>query len=146
MNALIPDVGDKAVSTEVQATSFMMKNLRISKNKIHRYGEREREAQKDVMFLLCQEQLYPITTTLTQGYKVTLYSDYLRATTLYTIYRNSPNLGYPKGECEYGHYTLVFNRFQPLTNAQRQHQRVNDLCLYCGALDHVIRHCPVRGP
>ena len=40
--ALIPDVGDEAVSTEVQATSLMMKNLCRSRNKIHRDGERER--------------------------------------------------------------------------------------------------------
>ena len=43
-----------------------------------------------------------MTTNLTKGYKVTLYSDYLRATALYAIYENSPNY-------EYGHYTLVFN-------------------------------------
>ena len=49
------------------------------------------------------------TTTLTKGYKVTLYSDYLRATALYAIYRNSSNLGCPKGQCEYSHYTLVFD-------------------------------------
>ena len=34
--ALIPDVGDEAVSAEVQATSLMMKNLCKSMNKIHR--------------------------------------------------------------------------------------------------------------
>ena len=39
------------------------------------------------------------TTNLTKGYRVTLYSDYLRATTLYAIYRNSPNLGCPKEQC-----------------------------------------------
>mgnify|MGYP000745292264 CR=1 FL=1 len=48
-------------------------------------------------------------TTLTKGYKVTLSSDLLRATSLYIIYRNRPNLGCPKGPCEYGHYTLVFD-------------------------------------
>ena len=37
-------------------------------------------------------------------------------------------------------------RFQPLTEAQRQHRRDNGLCLYCGNPGHVIRHCPVRGP
>ena len=31
--------------------------------------------------------------TLTKGYKVTLYSDSLRATALYAIYTNGPNLG-----------------------------------------------------
>ena len=49
------------------------------------------------------------TTTLIKGYKVTLYSDSLRATALYAIYRNGPNLGCPKGQCEYVHYTLVFD-------------------------------------
>ena len=37
-------------------------------------------------------------------------------------------------------------RFQPLTNAQRQHRRNNDLCLYCGNPGHVIPHCLVLGP
>ena len=49
------------------------------------------------------------TTTLTKGYKVTLYSDLLRATSLYAIYINGPNLGCPRGQCEYIHYTLVFD-------------------------------------
>ena len=34
-----------------------------------------------------------IITTTTKGYKVTLYSDWLRATALYNIYRNVLNLG-----------------------------------------------------
>ena len=54
------------------------------------------------------------TTTFTKGYEVTLYSDYLRATALYAIYRNSPNLGCPKGRCEYGHSTLVFDSLHPV--------------------------------
>ena len=49
------------------------------------------------------------TTTLTKGYKVTLYSDSLRATALYANYKYGPNLGCPKGQCEYVHYTLVFD-------------------------------------
>ena len=49
------------------------------------------------------------TTIFTKGYKVTLYSDSLRATTLYPIYTNGPNLGYQRGKCEYDHYTLVFD-------------------------------------
>ena len=48
-------------------------------------------------------------TTFTKGYKVTLYSDSLRATSLYSIYINDPNLGCPRGQCEYVHYTLVFD-------------------------------------
>ena len=55
-----------------------------------------------------------MTTNLTKGYKVTLYSDYPRATALNAIYRNSPNMGCPKEQCEYGHYTLIFDtRNQP---------------------------------
>ena len=46
-----------------------------------------------------------------KGYKVTLYSDSLRATALYAIYINGPNLGCPRGQCEYVHYTLVFDSF-----------------------------------
>ena len=34
-------IGDEAISAEVQATSLMMMNLCKSRNKIHRYGERE---------------------------------------------------------------------------------------------------------
>ena len=37
------------------------------------------------------------TTTFTKGYKVTLYSDSLRATAVYANYTNVPNLGYPRG-------------------------------------------------
>ena len=35
--------------------------------------------------------------TFTKGYKVTLYSDSLRATALYANYTNGPNLGYERG-------------------------------------------------
>ena len=37
-------------------------------------------------------------------------------------------------------------RYRPLTNEQRQHRRANDLCLYCGSPDHLIRSCPKKGP
>ena len=49
------------------------------------------------------------TTTFTKGYKVTLYSDSLRAIVLYAIYINGPHLGGSRGQCEYIHYTLVFD-------------------------------------
>ena len=72
--------------------------------------EREREiGTKDVMYYVKNNNNQLQQLTLTKGYKVTLYSDYLRATALYTIYRNGPNLGCPEGQCEYGHYTLVFD-------------------------------------
>ena len=37
-------------------------------------------------------------------------------------------------------------RFQPQSEAQRQHRWDNGLCLYCGNPGHVICHYPVRGP
>ena len=52
--------------------------------RIHRVRERVRGTNK---FLY---------NNFTKGYKVTLYSDWLRATTLYTIYRNRLNLGCPR--------------------------------------------------
>ena len=113
-DALIPYVEVEAISAEVQATSLMMMNLCRSRNKIHRYGEREREiSTKDVMYYVNNNN-YNVQPTLTKGYLVTLYSDLLRATVLYTIYRNSPNLGGTKGQYEYGHYTLVFDRISLL--------------------------------
>ena len=51
-------------------------------------------------------------TTFTKGYKVTLYCDSLRATALYAIYINGPSLGCPRGQCEYVHYTLVFDKIE----------------------------------
>ena len=44
-------VGDEAISAEVQATFLMMMNLCRSRNKIHRYGERERHKRR---YVLCQ--------------------------------------------------------------------------------------------
>ena len=61
-----------------------------------------------------------MTTTFTKGYKVTLYSEYFRATALYAIYINGLNLGCPKGQCEYVHYTLVFDTQQhPISEEPR---------------------------
>ena len=100
---LWPVVGDKSISVEVQATSLWWRTcVRVES----RYSEREREAQSRYVYSEYQQQLQQ--PTFTKGNKVTLYSDWLRATTLYTIYRNSSNLGCPKRQCEYGHYTLVF--------------------------------------
>ena len=81
-----------------------MKDLCKSRIKIHiereRESKRERERgrHKIVMFIqdISTTVTITIATTLTKGYKVTLYSDGLRATTLYTIYRNGLNLGCPK--------------------------------------------------
>ena len=80
----------------------------MSRNRVHRDGERE--AQKKFCIIMSRTTITNYNNqNLTKGYKVTLYSDYLRVTALYTINRNSPNLGCPKGQCEYDHYTLVFD-------------------------------------
>ena len=54
-----------------------------------RYTERDREAQNCFLFkMTITNTITTITTTFTKCYKVTLYSDLLRVTVLYTIYRN----------------------------------------------------------
>ena len=84
----------------------MVKNLRIGESKIR--IERERGTKSISLFKKCNSYKI-ITTTFSKGYKVTLYSDSLRETALYAIYINGPNLGCPRGQCEYVHYTLVFD-------------------------------------
>ena len=73
--------------------------------------ERERHTHTKSITLLSKvcATVTKWTTTFTKGYKVTLYSDSLRATALYPIYINDPNLGTQRGQCEYDHYTLVFD-------------------------------------
>ena len=63
------------------------------------YAQREREAQRISLLSKCNSynNEQPTTTTFTKGYKVTLYSDSLRAIALYAIYTNGPNLGYQRG-------------------------------------------------
>ena len=58
--------------------------------------EREREAQRINYIPIAM--ITKKATTFTKGYKVTLYSDSLRATALYAIYINGPNLGCPRGQ------------------------------------------------
>ena len=102
-------LGTRIVSAEEQTISVMKKNLRMRMSNIHREREGERDRHKKTLYFLIATIITISTTpSLTKGYKVTLYSDYLRATSLYAIYRNSPNLGCTKGQCEYDHYTLVF--------------------------------------
>jgi hypothetical protein len=36
-------------------------------------------------------------------------------------------------------------RYKPLTNAQRQHRRANNLCLDCGSPDHMLHSCTKKG-
>ena len=65
----------------------------------HTHTQREREREREIG---TKKRYIPIATVtkwqpnLTKGYKVTLYSDYLRATVLYTIYRKSLNLDCPR--------------------------------------------------
>jgi cellulose synthase/poly-beta-1,6-N-acetylglucosamine synthase-like glycosyltransferase len=33
-------------------------------------------------------------------------------------------------------------KFKPLTEAEKLHQRTNNLCLYCGNPGHIARQCP----
>ena len=66
------------------------------KNVIRTKREREREAQRGVSLLSRMQQLQ-MNNQPTRGYKVTLYSDSLRATALYANYISGPNLGYQRG-------------------------------------------------
>ena len=61
---------------------------------IHKVRERGKERHKYTWILLFKETA--TTTTRTTFTKVTLYSDWLRATALYNIYRNSLNLDCPR--------------------------------------------------
>ena len=75
-----------------------------------KYTKREIEIEAQIISLLAKCNSYNNEQpTFTKGYKVTLYSDSLRATALYAIYINGPNLGYSRGKCEYVHYTFVFD-------------------------------------
>ena len=58
-----------------------------------REREREREANKGISLLTTVTN---DNQPFTKCYKVTLYSDLLRATALYVIYTNGPNLGYQR--------------------------------------------------
>ena len=94
-----------------------------------RYTQRGRERERRNNGVIFSISTITITTTLTKGYKVTLYSDCLRATALYTIYRNSLNLGYPKGQCEYGHYTLIFDSIGSIFSPFFAQNRATRYCL-----------------
>ena len=83
--------------------------MRDARQNTHREKEREREAQRMSIFMKVGNS-YKWQPTFTKGYKVTLYSDSLRATALYAIDINSLSFDCPKGQCEYGHYTLVFDK------------------------------------
>ena len=70
---------------------FRRKNLRMgdmNQDKIRT----EREPQRGIS-INKYATITTMTTTFTKGYKVTLYSDSLRAIALYANYTNGPNLG-----------------------------------------------------
>ena len=108
-SALNPEFWGRRPSMPRQEQHFVMvKNLCVCVCKIDTHTEREREIGTKKRYIPVATN-YKMTTTFTKGYKVTIYSDSLRATALYAIYTNGPNLGYPKEQCEYVHYTLVFD-------------------------------------
>ena len=100
-------LGMRPSMRKITQQSVMLKNLCIGETKLDTRREREREAQRISLFIRCNSYKYEQPPS--KGYKVTLYSDSLRATALYAIYINSPSLGYPRGQCEYVHYTFVFD-------------------------------------
>ena len=74
------------------------KYLRIGDMKHNTHKEREIERHKEVSLIIKNATVTNINQpTFTKGYKVTLYSDSLRATALCAIYINGLNLGYPRG-------------------------------------------------
>ena len=72
------------------------KNIRIGDAKQN--AQRERERGTKIISIFIENNSYNLEQpTFTKGYKVTLYSDELRATALYAIYINSLRLGLSKG-------------------------------------------------
>ena len=94
--ALIPDVGN--VGRECGSASnilwFYKPYVQVMED-----TQRERERVREYKLVIIRDITtitITIATTLTKAYKVTLYSDCLRATSLYNIYRNVLNLGCPR--------------------------------------------------
>ena len=98
--ALIPNVGSRRppVRKRDQPMFYCLKKSVYARCEATQYTciEREREAQI-VISLFTKGNSYKRTTTFAKGYKVTLYSDSLRATALYPIYINGLNLGTQRG-------------------------------------------------
>ena len=88
---------NKAVNEEeITQQSVLKKNLRMRSEKQYTHRERERGTKSISISQECNS--YNLEQpTFTKGYKVTLYSDELRATALYAIYINSLRLGLSKG-------------------------------------------------
>ena len=77
---------------KITQQSEMVKNLRIGDTKLDTHRERERERHKEYNYIQGVQQLQnDNNNNLYKGYKLTLYSDSLRATTLYVLYINSLN-------------------------------------------------------
>ena len=92
-NALIPNVGDEAFNAEDHTTICDVEEPAYRRSKA-RYAHRERERErctKNIFIHKMQQLQNDNDNNVYKGYKVTLYSDSLRATTLYAIYINSLN-------------------------------------------------------
>ena len=121
--ALIPDVGDGGHQCGSGKNILYWGTLYAS---VIVYTQSEREREREIgtnRFCILFKRatvstITTTTTTFTKGYKVTLYSDWLRATALYVISRNSLNL------CDYGHYTLVFDKPNFLVITKTHHYSV----------------------
>ena len=94
ISAEVLGVGEAACAEEITQQSVWKEEPGYGRYET-RYSQREREAQ--ILSLISNSYNEPPTTTFTKGYKVTLYSDSLRATALYANYRNGLNLGYQRG-------------------------------------------------
>ena len=75
--------------------SMVKKNLRIGEATQNTHRERERH--KEYLYYQECNSYNNEQPTFTKGYKVTLYSDSLRATALYANYTDGPNMGTQRG-------------------------------------------------
>ena len=101
IQALIPNVGSgggRQCGRDHTNILSCWKNLRMEDMEQDTHSERERERHKMVYLYFQECNSYKNEQpTFTKGYTVTLYSDSLRATALYAIYTNGPNLGTQRG-------------------------------------------------
>ena len=87
----------KAVNAEARTTTICVEEEPAYKRWKTEYTHRERERHKKLSPIKSATVTNDNQLTFTKGYKVTLYSDSLRATALYSIYINSLRLGLSKG-------------------------------------------------
>ena len=91
---MVLESGRPPVRKKDHSTFYCVEEPAYGRCKATRYAQRERErGTKSITLLSKVCNSYKWTTTFAKGYKVTLYSDSLRATALYPIYTNGPNLG-----------------------------------------------------